>query len=233
VIKRRKTTKSKSKKKMTSFVKRVITAFDEKKVQYGYLVGPAAAVGAAFNVGSCFATIGASPQFPGIVQGVLNSERVGNKIRIVSYDVMVRITPATGATMTDGSICRFGFILDKQANGLSLAVADVFSQTTEIGSPYNAANVMTGTSGAGTGRFNVLLDKQHVMIANDSTTPNSGPPLMVQYRLPGLKGKVIEFKTNTSAIADFTKYNLWWFANADTASCCTISIYSRMIYTDS
>jgi len=231
VYKRRKTTtyrRTKQKRGLTRLVKRVITNIDEKKLVFGTNFSATTVSSASWALNSLAITSGT---FPGFAQGTTSANRIGNRIRIVSWDIAVIIRPKAHIDMANGTICRFVVALDKTPAGALPANTDVFNIATSFASSYNFVNVATGASGAGQGRFSILLDKQHTMVAITAGGTESGPPLVANYRLP-MKGKIIEFNGAGVLIGQLIQNNPLFLFCADAANCCDIELQSSVVFTD-
>lgn len=90
----------------------------------------------------------------GLSQGVTQSQRIGQEIRITSVQ-MKMLLASGGATP---QFCRLIMFVDKEMDGVLPVVTDVLN-TADIRSPYNSDNL---------GRFRIIEDKTMAMI-NDST----------------------------------------------------------------
>lgn len=170
-----------------------------------------------------------------IEQGFGVGERVGNKIKIARLEFSVRVYPLTGATMTDGSYCRFVLLHDRDFAGAAIGNTDVFAVDTRPMALYNPAKVALGKTNAGSRRFRVLKDFTHTMVGmgtNGATVVTSGPQLVTMFTIPEVEGKQVTYATVDSAITDIVGWNLHLLLGADTASCCGWQIYGRLFYTD-
>ena len=98
-----------------------------------------------------------------IPQGVTESERVGRKCTIRSIYWKARTnTVSTSVSANAGTVGRFIFFVDKQANGATATVGDIL-ENANVNSFRNLANV---------GRFTILIDRRYALsaVAAMSTT---------------------------------------------------------------
>ncbi len=95
-----------------------------------------------------------------IGQGVTESTRVGRKcvIKNINWRGTLKKSAAAGASVSDQTVTRVMFYLDKQANGATAAVTDIL-----VAADAQAFNNLNNK-----GRFLILMDKRMVLIPQAS-----------------------------------------------------------------
>lgn len=137
------------------------------------------------------------PWLYGITQGLTDSSRIGNNIRIKRIAVKARVQGTNGTV-------RVIWLWDKQSNGALPAFGEVISNNTDYG-PYNHDTVI----GWGGSRFKVLSDRRYAL--NTGTLAVGGAALQAstsEFNFSWKGDQVVRFDTSTGAITDMVSGNL-------------------------
>lgn len=160
----------------------------------------------------------------GLGEGTSAITRIGQKVRLKRIEYIVAIQPVLAGTEKVGSRCRVILYHNKQANGAPMAPTSLFDSN-DILSLRNITQMR---------RCSVLKEHVHHMsvIASDGAGTNSsaGPP--IQFKWTIYPKTVLQYTSNAGAEADILKddYGIGWIS--DDAGCCTISVRSKLVFTD-
>lgn len=137
-----------------------------------------------------------------IVQGAGESQRLGRKCTIKSLHIKGDVTlPPQTAASTSSDRLRFIVYLDKQTNGSAAAVTDILE----------AANINSYLNLANKGRFRILSDKMHTLVAHGATASGAAYTFGEVAKAFNLNLKLnvpLEFDGATGAITELRSNNI-------------------------
>ncbi len=140
-----------------------------------------------------------------IAQGVTESQRVGRKCTITAINWRYTLNlPENDAVATplDGAISRVILFQDRQCNGATAVVLDIL-ETANYQSFRNLSN---------SGRFNILMDKNHILnyrgLASDGAGVVSQADVKSDHTFYKKCSIPIEFNSTTGAITEIRSNNI-------------------------
>jgi len=172
-----------------------------------------------------FETVGANSipligaQFPvgypySIVQGLTDSTRIGTKVILKGYNLLLNVLASSPGTM-DSFV-----VLDRQCNGAAAAATDIWQGTGDLMSSnsLNPDNL---------GRFKILSHKRTVI---SSTAPYK----TVQHKLTRLDIPIQYDNNGTPAVGDLTQNNILVFTQCEASSAIVLNATGSctLTYTD-
>lgn len=137
------------------------------------------------------------PWLYGITQGVTDTTRIGNNIRVKKFQIKGRLNGINGTV-------RVIVLWDKQSNGALPAYGEVISNTADYG-PYNHDTVI----GWGGSRFKILSDRRYAIAAQTQAVGGGNlQNITREYEFNWKGDQIIRFDTSTGAITDLVSANL-------------------------
>lgn len=131
-----------------------------------------------------------------IQQGTTDVTRIGNTIRVK------RLKLSGFWSSGAAEIVRLVVLWDKQPNGATPAIADIFvSGTPNVTTCFNHDNVV----GYGGSRFEVILDRMSTLEPDDTTT---GTTDYVTVKFDKKMNKIVRYDGNAGTVADMVTGNL-------------------------
>lgn len=161
-------------------------------------------------------------------QGTTDTTRIANDVHNTSIQFRGCIT--SDSVIADGSqsscIVRVLVFWDRQANGATVSMSDVFDQsvvTEEWFAPYNMDYQK---------RFKILYDKTFTVNPNYGlATVQQGYKVPFRFKIP--LGRETKYDGNAGTVADIETNALYMYYISDNAPPdCTLAGYTRLIYKD-
>lgn len=216
-----------AKNNLGKIVREYITAIDEKKWVNYSLTNPGSATGltstATWQFLPVLVEFNAVPaSATGITQGTSAGQRIGNKIKLQGFDLIVNVLPDAGVGAYSG-FCRMCVIHDKRSNGATgLTGTDVFTVNSVLGfqNPTNES------------RFTISNDMVHNIVSTSGTS--AGPEGLFKIHIPAKSQ--IEYNSSavtTGTLATIINSNYWFAFASDVPSCCSLNVRALVKYTDS
>lgn len=232
--KRTKYTKRRSYKpyKLAPRVRKIITSMEEKKHQITgiYNVNTTGAVPLTstwklYNL-MCDWREDLSAESAGIKQGSGSNERVGERIKVLSNELTIRIiptSPVTGVSNQGGSTCRIVIFLDREPHNSMAAATQVM----------NTNNFLAQQNLTTKPRFQILKDFVHVMVPltqNAGATVAAGPQFLQKFKIN--KKFTTNYVGTNGTTTEMLKYGLFIMAVTDGTACCSFTVQNQVTYTD-
>lgn len=157
----------------------------------------------------------------GIAQGTNINQRIGDKIRVKSIEVIFSVTPNVASVGPDGTTCRIILWEQKRCQGTLPTPALVLTQN----SLWGGANIIKSKD------FRIVKEFTHnVLRQYDGTTATVGP--MGVYKFLIYPNATVSY-SGTSGITTEVLDNNWGIGCvADQANCCVITYNAKVRYTD-
>lgn len=230
--KRTKYTKRKSYKafKLAPRVRKIITSMEEKKHQYISIYNATALnsvpIGTSWGIYNlmCNWNQFTTSEGGGIAQGSDFNQRIGERIKVLSNEITLKISPVTANVSNEGgTTCRVVIFLDREPH-FALAAGGTVFNTNDILGQQN----LTQKS-----RFQIIKDFVHVMVpltANGGTKLSSGPMFLQKFKIN--KKFTMQYSGTAGITNTINKYALCIAVVADGASCCGFDVQNQITYTD-
>jgi len=212
-------------------VKRVLTSMAEKKHHIAQICDVAslttevAITGAwqIYNLNCSF--LFGSGENGGIVQGTNFNQRIGERISILSNEMVLRIVPSAvnNTNKAGGSQCRVVIFLDKEPHSAATSATALF----------NIDNILAEQNLTTKPRYQILKDFVHVMVpltTNGATTVASGPVFLQKIKIN--KKYKPEFTGTGGTTSAYVKNCLFMAIIADANACCSFVLQNQMTFID-
>lgn len=213
----KRTMPTQKKKSVTKLVKRVLSSQAEKK-SFTYRVFNGTANSTSWTLKSFL-----GDTINGIGQGVSNADRIGDRIRLVAIHFCVRIIPTAVMPEANGNFCRVIVYHNNSARGVLPNATDIFNSDEVISlRNHNFRN-----------RLSVLKDFTHQMVVtstNGATNVTSGPEFFGTFTI--YPKQIISYTGSDGYISDLSKQDYGIGFCGDAASCCNVTVWSQVVYTD-
>lgn len=208
-----------NKKQVRKIAKTVYRSLSEKKA-YNALIDGGTAVATTWTIRSFLG--GAAASGRGIAEGVTETTRTGDKIRLQAIHFTVTIVPLAAMPDLNGSFCRVVVWHNKQAN-------QALPTATQI---WNSDSVEELRNNNFRDRISILKDFTHQMVLTGETGGaafSSGPEFFGTF---SIYPKTQVSYTGADGEIDTILKNDYGIAFAADAACCLITVRAQVVYYD-